>query len=106
MIYRLWHGWTKPENADAYEELLRKEILPGIHRVAGYNGAFLLRRKAGKEVEFVTITVFESEEAVREFAGEKFETAVVPPEARRLLDHFDQTSLHYDLILDAVSGRK
>ncbi len=99
MIYRLWHGWTTPENADAYEALLRREVLPGIHRVEGYEGAFLLRRSDGAEVEFVTITVFKSMEAVRDFAGEKYETAVVPPEARLLLSHFDPTSEHYDLIL-------
>jgi len=53
MISRLWHGWTSRENAGAYEDLLRREILPGIHRVKGYRGAFLLRKDAGDEIEFV-----------------------------------------------------
>ena len=53
MIRRLWHGWTSRENADAYEDLLRREILPGIPRVKGYRGAFLLRKDAGDEIEFV-----------------------------------------------------
>ena len=99
MIYRLWHGWTAPENADAYEALLRREVLPGIHRVEGFQGAFLLCRIAGPEVEFVTITIFDTMEAVRQFAGEDYEVAVVPPEARLLLSHFDPASVHYDLIL-------
>ena len=38
MISRLWHGWTTHENADAYETLLRNEVLPGIHRVGGFKG--------------------------------------------------------------------
>jgi len=98
MIGRLWHGWTTHANADAYEGLLRREVLPGIHRVPGYHGAYLLRRNAGPEVEFVTLTLFESWEAVRAFAGEDFEAAVVPPAARALLARFDARSVHYDVL--------
>jgi len=98
MISRLWHGWTKRENADAYESLLRSEVLPGIHRMPGFKGAHLLRRdgQSKDEVEFVTITMFESLDAVKEFAGEDYEVAVVPPEARKLLSHFDARSAHYE----------
>jgi heme-degrading monooxygenase HmoA len=99
MITRLWHGWTSKENAGAYEELLRTKVLPAIHRVQGYEGAYLLRRELEDEVEFVTLTMFESMEAVRAFAGEDYEVAVVPPEARALLSRFDQTSIHYETIL-------
>ena len=98
MIARVWHGWTSPGDADAYEALLRSEILPGIHRVDGYRGASLLRRTAGSEVEFVTITLFDSLDAVRAFAGEDFEVAVVPAAARALLARFDERSAHYDLL--------
>jgi heme-degrading monooxygenase HmoA len=101
MISRIWHGWTRPENADTYEELLRREVLPGIHeRVSGFLGATVLRREAGDEVEFVTITRFESLDAVRAFAGDDWEAAVVLPEARRLLDRFDQRSAHYETLVD------
>ena len=96
MIGRLRHGWTKPENADAYERLLRTTVLPGIHRVMGYEGAYLLLRPAGNEVEFFTITFWESMEAVRAFAGPEGRTAVVPPDARKLLARFGDASLHYD----------
>jgi heme-degrading monooxygenase HmoA len=99
MIARLWHGWTTRGNADAYENLLRSEVLPGIHRVKGYKDAYLLRRDAGEEVEFVTLTFFDSLQAVREFAGADYEVAVVPPPARKLLSHFDQRSAHYETIL-------
>jgi heme-degrading monooxygenase HmoA len=54
MISRLWHGWTTREKADAYEKLLRDEVLPGIHRVRGFKGPHLLRRDVKDEVEFVT----------------------------------------------------
>ncbi len=99
MIARLWRGWTTPGKANAYEELLRAEILPGIHRISGYRGAYLLRRNMEDSVEFVTLTFWDSLDAVREFAGEEFEGAVVPQEARDLLSNFDRTSAHYDTIL-------
>jgi heme-degrading monooxygenase HmoA len=99
MISRLWHGWTTRDNADAYENLLRKEVLPGIHRVRGFKGAHLLRRDLPDEVEFVTITLFDSLDAVKEFAGEDYEVAVVPPQARKLLSRFDARSAHYETVL-------
>lgn len=83
MISRIWHGWTTPANADAYEALLKTEIFQGIERrqIAGYRGINLLRRNLGDEVEFVTIMWFDSIEAVRAFAGKDYEVAVVPPAA-------------------------
>ena len=99
MIARLWHGWTTRENADAYEALLRREVLPHIHGIQGYKGAYLLRRDMQDEVEFITLTLWESMSAVRAFAGEDYEVAVVPPEARRLLSRFDQRSVHYETLL-------
>ena len=101
VIARIWHGWATPENADAYERLLRSHVLPGIHeRVEGFRGAYLLRDDAGDEVEFVTVTLFDSLDAVREFAGDDYEVAVVPPEARRLLSRFDERSRHYETLLE------
>ncbi len=88
MITRIWHGWTTFENADAYEQLLRTKILPGIHRVSGYKGTYLLRRNIQNSVEFVTMTLWESMDVIRAFAGEDYEVAVVPSEARKLLSKF------------------
>jgi heme-degrading monooxygenase HmoA len=104
MIGRLWHGWTTPENADAYEQLLRREVLPGIQRIDGYRGAELLRRDAGEEVEFVTLTLFDSLDAVRAFAGDEYEVAVVPPEAQKLLAHYDARSAHYEVRFELREG--
>jgi heme-degrading monooxygenase HmoA len=98
MITRLWHGHTTHENADAYEKLLREEILPGIHRIAGYRGAELLRRELPDEIEFITITRFDSLDAIKAFAGEDYEAAVVPAAAHPLLSHFDERSAHYQSI--------
>jgi hypothetical protein len=99
MISRIWHGWTSPSNADAYESLLKSEIFTGIRdrEIAGYRGIQLFRRDLGAEVEFVTIMWFDSLEAVRVFAGEDYEVAVVPPKARELLARFDARSQHYEV---------
>ncbi len=98
MITRIWHGWTTFENADAYEQLLRTKILLGIHRVSGYKGTYLLRRNIQDSVEFVTMTLWESMDAIRAFAGEDYEVAVVPSEARKLLSKFDDRSKHYETV--------
>ena len=102
MIGRIWHGWTAPENADAYDALLREEIFINIQNrnIAGYRGINLFRRDLGREVEFVTIMWFDSLDDVRAFAGEEYETAVVPPKARVLLAHFDTRSQHYEVRAD------
>lgn len=100
MISRIWHGWTNRENADAYEKLLRKEIFLNIakRQIQGYKGIHLLRRDVNEGVEFVTIMWFDTLDAVRTFAGQEYEIAVVPPDARKLLSRFDQRSAHYDVI--------
>ena len=71
MISRLWHGWTSPDNADAYEKLIRQTIFPGIagRQIEGFHRIELLRGPLRDEIEFITIMWFNSWEAVREFAG-------------------------------------
>lgn len=99
MVLRIWHGWTTPSNADAYEALLKDEIFVNIggRKIPGYQNIRLLRRDMSSEVEFVTIISFHNIEAVRQFAGQDCEAAVVPQKARALLARFDQRSLHYEL---------
>src|SRR4051812_2496553 len=99
MISRIWHGWTAREDADAYEGMLRADVLPGIHRVAGYHGAYLLRRDDGDETEFITITQFDDLDAVRQFAGEDYTRAVIHGPAKRLLTRYDEHSQHFETIL-------
>jgi hypothetical protein len=99
MIARIWHGWTSPSNADAYETLLKNEIFIGIQgrQISGYKGIQLFRRAVGDEVEFVTLMWFDGIDAVRTFAGQDYEVAVVPPKARALLSRFDARSQHYEV---------
>ena len=99
MIARMWHGWTTPANADAYETLLRTQILPRIRQSAGCEGIRVFRRGRDAEVEFVTLLLFNSLDAVKAWAGEHYETAVVPPEARKLLKRFRDRSRHYETVV-------
>jgi len=104
MVTRIWHGWTTPDNADEYERIVSEEVLPSIaaRDLRGYHGAYLLRREIeGGEIEFATIMVFDSWDAVKEFAGgrEDYETAYVPPAAQAVLKRFDAVSAHYETLL-------
>lgn len=102
MIGRIWHGWTTPDNADAYQGLLESEVLPGIERqTTGYDGVYVLRRDAGDKVEFITLTLWRSMDAVRTLVGDDVEAAYVPAEARAILDSFDERSVHYEIVLTA-----
>ncbi len=97
MIARVWRGYTKPENADAYEAMLKPELLPGISKVKGYRGSYLLRRAAAAEVEFITILLFDSLDDIRAVAGSDYETAVVPEQRRQYLSRYDPKALHYEI---------
>ena len=101
MIVRYWRGWTTPENADAYQQVVSETVLPGIaaRELEGYHGAYLLRRELDGEVEFATIMLFDSLDNVRAFMGDDYETAHVPPAAREVLARFDERSAHYDALL-------
>jgi hypothetical protein len=98
MLKRLWRGWTNPVNADAYEELLRSTIFPGIlaRRIEGFRSIELLRRDHGAEVEFITLMAFDDREAVVRFAGPDWDVSVVPPTARAVLSRFDDKAAHYE----------
>jgi heme-degrading monooxygenase HmoA len=102
VIGRIWHGYTTEENADAYQRLLEDEVLPGIEdRAQGFDGVIVLRRHTGSSVEFITLTLWESLDAVKTLVGDDIERAYVPDDARKILDHFDERSVHYDVVMDA-----
>jgi heme-degrading monooxygenase HmoA len=97
VIARIWHGYTKPEHANAYESMLKPELLPGVSQLKGYRGSYLLRREAGDEIEFVSIMLWDSIDALRAVTGADYETAVIPEERRKYLSRYDAKSLHYEI---------
>ena len=106
MIARVWHGATKPENADAYESMLKPELLPGISKVRGYRGSFLLRRDGQDEVEFITLILWDSIDSIRAVAGEDYVVAVVPEERRRYLSRYDARATHFEVASTDVVAAK
>jgi antibiotic biosynthesis monooxygenase (ABM) superfamily enzyme len=96
MITRVWRGWTTAANADAYERFLLDELFPSMRDIEGFKGADVLRRRDGDDVAFVTLTRFESLDAVRAFAGDDYEVPVLEPQALALLAHYAERAEHFD----------
>jgi heme-degrading monooxygenase HmoA len=106
MIGRTWRGWTRPQNAEAYQRYLEGEILSDIRsRRGGFKGAYVLRREDRDQVEFLTLTLWDSMQAIQAVVGEDQEAAYLPDEERRLLDRFDERVVHYQVVLGRVADR-
>jgi len=99
-VKRVWHGWTTPENADAYQKLLHDEVFPGIEakNIPGYRSIELFRRDLDNEVEFVTIMTFDALQNVIDFQGEDYTRCYVPDSAQKVLKRWDDISAHYEAI--------
>lgn len=98
MVARIWHGWCSTrEHADAYEAMLKPELLPGISKKKGFRGSHLLRRDAGSEIEFITMLLFDSLDSIKELTGPDYETAVIPPERKQHLSRWDEKAQHYNV---------
>ena len=97
MIARTWRGWTRREDADAYVEYLERTGIPEYRATPGNRGAWILRHDEGERTEFVTLSFWESLEAVKGFAGEDVEVAVFYPEDERFLVERELTVSHYEL---------
>ena len=100
MICRLWRGRTAPENADAYERIVRGEVIPGIEarRIPGFRQIDLMKRDLGDEVEFQTLMWFDSLDSIVAFMGEDYAVSHVPAAARAVLSRFDERASHYEVI--------
>ena len=100
MICRLWRGWTTLGNADAYEQIVRGEVIPGIEarRITGFRHIDLMRRDLGAEVEFQTLMWFDSLDAIKAFMGEDYAVSHVPATARAVLKRFDSHAAHYEVL--------
>jgi heme-degrading monooxygenase HmoA len=97
MVARHWRGWTEIKDADAYEKLLKDKVLPGLKNVEGYIGGYILRSDGPQEAEFVVVNLFDSLDAVKQFAGSDYSVAVFEPEARKLLCKVEPIARHYEV---------
>jgi heme-degrading monooxygenase HmoA len=100
MLARIWRGWTKAVDADAYVDYVRKTGISAFQEIAGNRGAWILRRQEGDRTEFVVLSFWESVDAIREFAGDDIGEAVFYPEDDRFLVDRELRVLHYE-VMDA-----
>lgn len=105
-ILRLWKGRTAPSKADEYVRHVTTNVFPELLAIKGHRGAYLLRRRMNGAVEFLVLTLWNSMEAIRRFAGAEPDKAVVAPQAQALLSSFDEFVSHYEVVHEGnFSGR-
>jgi heme-degrading monooxygenase HmoA len=102
MIARMWRGWAPAERADVYQGHDESDVATELRGVPGFVGARLLRREDGEEVGFTSITFFTDLDAVRAFAGDDLERAVVTGAALTALSRWDERVTHHEV--SAVIG--
>jgi hypothetical protein len=100
MIARIWRGWAPLATAEDYQRHYQTEVSDHLGAVSGFRGARLLRHEDGQEVMFTSVAFFASLEAVRGFAGEDYEVAVLEDAARRALSRWDERVSHHEVVAE------
>ena len=100
MIARIWRGWAPLATADDYQHHYETEVSEHLQAVTGFRGARLLRREEGQEVMFTSVAFFTSLDAIRGFAGDDYEVAVVEEAARRALSRWDERVAHHEVVAE------
>ena len=105
MIVRAWRGYAAITEGEAYPRHLLQSVRPKLERLPGFRGLYLLRHRRMEEIEFLVLTLWESMDAIRAFAGDQSEHAVVEPEARAALVRVEGTVAHYEVLAAPDLGR-
>ena len=98
MIARIWHGRVPTSKARAYRTFLNERAIPDYRSVKGNTSVYVLEREEGEVTHFVTLTFWESMEAIKGFAGDDVETAKYYPEDKDFLLEFEPKVLHYEVV--------
>lgn len=98
MIARIWKGTTREADADRYFDYLKQTGLKDYDSIAGNRGAFVLRRVDEGRAEFVLISLWESFDAIRRFAGDEMEKAIYYPADKDFLLSFEPSVSHYEVL--------
>jgi heme-degrading monooxygenase HmoA len=103
MIARTWRGVTRAKDAETYLDYLHRTGLAEYRKIEGNRGVLALRRIVDDRAEFLILSLWESEEAIRQFAGDDIEKAVYYPEDEKfLVEHEDRVN-HYEVVFDAAA---
>lgn len=97
MILRAWKGIAKKAEADRYAQHLKTVTFPSVAKIQGFVRGTVARRDVESGVEFLVLTEWESIEAIKQFAGEDAELAVVPPVIEAMLASYDKYAIHYQI---------
>ena len=98
MIARAWRGAVRRADAEVYADYIRETGFAEYGRTPGNRGAWMLRRDDGDRTEFITLSLWESEDAIRAFAGDDIEAAVLYPEDERYLIRGESKVTHYQVV--------
>ncbi len=104
MIARLWRGAVRRDDGDAYAEYIERTGVAGYRSTPGNRGVTMLRRDVDDRCEFLVLSLWDSIDAIKAFAGEDYETAVFYPEDERFLVERDGKSSHWDVATHVASG--
>lgn len=99
MIARTWHGITDASKADEYLDYLNKTGIPEYKATQGNLGVYVLRRIEGNKAHFLLLTLWESEDAIKRFAGTNMEKAKYYPEDEQFLLELEPTATHYEVMV-------
>ncbi|MEV0388772.1 antibiotic biosynthesis monooxygenase [Nonomuraea sp. NPDC050643] len=99
MIARVWHATATPAGAEAYRRHFTSAVLPELQKIDGHRGVHLLQRPVDEHIELQVVTFWTSLEAIKAFAGDDVDTAVVEPDAQAALLTYSTTVTHHDVII-------
>ena len=97
MIARIWHGVTQAADADEYLDYVKKTGIPDYRATPGNRGAFVLRRVEGAQAHFLTLSLWDSIDSIKQFAGAEYERARYYPEDEKYLLEFEPAVQHYEI---------
>ena len=106
MISRQWKGVAKDQEADSYINHLKTDTFPTLSKINGFIRASILKRTVEEGIEFLIITEWESMEAIREFAGETVDVAVVPPVVQAMMIKYDRKVSHYEVTTNYIRNER
>jgi len=104
MIARTWRGRAMKSNAASYEKHFITAVAQNLAGIEGSKGACLLRRTVGDEIEFLAITLWDSIDTIRQFAGDDVERAHIEPAGRTALSSFDEHASNFEVMFSSVDG--
>jgi heme-degrading monooxygenase HmoA len=98
VIARVWRGWTSEDDSDAYHRYMRETGVRGLRGTRGNRGVYMLRRVAGGRAEFVVLSLWDSMDGIRAFAGDDPERAVFYPDDERYLVEREERVTHFEVL--------